>query len=138
MNGQTVNVNVAITGKSIIVAYLLWWFLGTLGVHRFYLGKPGTGFAQLSLFVAGVVTAILLIGYVFLLVWFVWWALDAFFVYSIVNQANAELGLSGSIVSMSKSGSMSKELDQLDKLHALFEKGVITQEQYEGKKAALI
>lgn len=29
--------------KSKVVAYLLWFFLGGLGFHRFYLNKIGTG-----------------------------------------------------------------------------------------------
>lgn len=29
--------------KSELAAILLWWFLGAFGVHRFYVGKIGTG-----------------------------------------------------------------------------------------------
>lgn len=29
--------------RSFILAYLLWFFFGLLGVHRFYLGRPITG-----------------------------------------------------------------------------------------------
>ena len=29
--------------KSTVVAYLLWFFLGGLGIHRFYLGRPISG-----------------------------------------------------------------------------------------------
>ncbi len=138
MDDQTIKLNVAMSGKSIIVAYLLWWFLGAFGIHRFYLGKPGTGFTQLLLLVAGVATAVFVIGYLFLLALFVWWALDAYFIHKIVHEANAEIGLSTSSISLSKSGNMNNELDQLEKLHSLFEKGVITQDQYETKKASLI
>ena len=31
--------------KSTGIAYLLWFFLGALGVHKFYLGRVGMGFA---------------------------------------------------------------------------------------------
>ncbi len=33
--------------KSSLVAYILWFFFGLLGVHRFYLNKPGTGIIYL-------------------------------------------------------------------------------------------
>ena len=35
--------------KSVIVTYLLWFFLGMFGVHRFYLGKWVSGFILLIL-----------------------------------------------------------------------------------------
>lgn len=33
--------------KSKFIAYLLWFFLGLFGVHRFYLGKVGSGILYL-------------------------------------------------------------------------------------------
>lgn len=33
--------------KSWMVAFLLCFFLGVYGIHRFYLGKTGTGIAML-------------------------------------------------------------------------------------------
>jgi hypothetical protein len=36
--------------KSLGVAYLLWFFLGFLGVHHFYLGKVGRGIGYLLTF----------------------------------------------------------------------------------------
>ncbi len=36
-----------ISPKSRLVALLLCWFLGMFGVHRFYVGKTGTGIVQL-------------------------------------------------------------------------------------------
>jgi TM2 domain-containing membrane protein YozV len=29
--------------RSFLLAYCLWFFLGLLGIHRFYLGRPLTG-----------------------------------------------------------------------------------------------
>ena len=36
--------------KSKLVAYLLWFFLGFISMHRFYLGKVGTGLLYLVTF----------------------------------------------------------------------------------------
>lgn len=38
-----------ISSKSRLAAFLLAFFLGMLGVHRFYVGKTGSGIAQLIL-----------------------------------------------------------------------------------------
>jgi len=58
-------------GKSMFVAYVLWYFLGMFGGHRFYMKKTGSAVAQLIL-------TITLIG---VLVTFIWWIVDAFLVH---------------------------------------------------------
>jgi TM2 domain-containing membrane protein YozV len=42
----------SVSRKSRLVAFLLAFFLGLLGVHRFYVGKIGTGVVQLVLSVS--------------------------------------------------------------------------------------
>lgn len=58
--------------KSKLTAYLLWFFLGGLSVHRFYLGKIGSGIIYL------------LTGQLF----FIGWLVDLFLLSSMVNNYN--------------------------------------------------
>ncbi|MFB0613618.1 TM2 domain-containing protein [Aurantiacibacter poecillastricola] len=67
--------------KSTGATYLLWFFLGFLGAHRFYLGRKRTGIAQLLM-------AITLVGLVPLLVW---WLVDAFLIPGMVREENMEV-----------------------------------------------
>lgn len=51
-NNNTVNVNVNVSDsmvseKSRLAATLLCFFIGVLGIHRFYVGKIGTGIVWL-------------------------------------------------------------------------------------------
>ena len=39
--------------RSMGLAYLLWFFLGTFGAHRFYLKRTGSGWVQFSVHVGG-------------------------------------------------------------------------------------
>lgn len=135
---QKISITMNVEGKNLIIAYLLWWFLGWAGVHRMYLGRFGTGLAQLVLFIIGLVTMILIVGYLFLAVVGVWWLLDAYLTYKIVIEENSKLGVEASSFSFSKIGGIHNELDHLEKLHLLYEKGILTKEQYENKKAKLL
>lgn len=44
---QLIEQRVANDTQSIGAAYFLWFFLGLIGVHRFYLRRVGTGIAML-------------------------------------------------------------------------------------------
>lgn len=70
------------------IAYVLAIFLGTLGVHRFYLGRVGTAIAILSLTVLGGLTAWLLIGLPLLLAAGIWWVIDLFLIPGMVREEN--------------------------------------------------
>jgi TM2 domain-containing membrane protein YozV len=63
--------------KSPVVAYLIWFFLGQLGIHRFFLGKKH-GVTMLVLFLLGIFTSWLLIGIPMLIAVFIMWIMDAF------------------------------------------------------------
>jgi TM2 domain-containing membrane protein YozV len=77
--------------KSVGVAYLLWFFLGFLGVHRFYLGKVGTGVVILILTILGWALSLVGVGIVLLGVVGIWWIVDAFLIPGIARSKNNEL-----------------------------------------------
>ncbi|WP_417808082.1 TM2 domain-containing protein [Thioclava sp.] len=78
-------------GKSTVVAYLLWFFLGGLGVHRFYMGKTGTGFVQLALFILGWLTLVVYIGFALLIPLGIWVLVDAFLIPSMASQSRQDM-----------------------------------------------
>lgn len=61
---------------SALVAYLLWFFLGYFGVHRFYLGRWFSGLFMLSMLGIGTLTAPIFIGFVPLLILGIMWVVD--------------------------------------------------------------
>ncbi|MBJ7379051.1 MAG: TM2 domain-containing protein [Sphingobium sp.] len=58
-------------GPSAAVAYLLWFFLGIVSGHRFYLGRPASAILQI-------------ISY-FILIGFIWLLIDAFLIPGMVR-----------------------------------------------------
>jgi TM2 domain-containing membrane protein YozV len=77
--------------KSVGVAYLLWVFLGTLGAHRFYVGRIGTAIAQLLLTIVGVCTMFLGVGFFVAGCVGLWVLIDAFLLPGIIRMHNLEL-----------------------------------------------
>ena len=77
--------------KSVLVAYLLWWFLGSLGAHRFYLGRTGSAVAMLVITLVSIPLMLILIGFVGIAVISVWWIVDAFLIPGIAKIHNMKL-----------------------------------------------
>ncbi len=75
--------------KSTGIAYLIWFFLGMLGVHRFYLGATGSGVAILILTILGVLTAALGIGLILLVISGIWCLVDIFLIPGLADRANS-------------------------------------------------
>ena len=65
--------------KSKVVAYLLWFFLGSLSAHRFYLGKVGSGIFYLF--------TLQLVGF--------GWLIDLFILSGMVDKYNLTHGFIG-------------------------------------------
>nr|WP_094096350.1 TM2 domain-containing protein [Paenibacillus physcomitrellae] len=68
-------------GKNMIVAYILWYFLGIVGGHRFYMKRIGTAILQLILSLT--VVGLIITG--------IWWIVDAFLVHLWVRDHNTEI-----------------------------------------------
>lgn len=80
--------------KSTGVAYLLWFFLGTLGGHRFYAGKTGSAVAILLLTIAGVLLSFFGVGLILLGVVGIWVLVDAFLIPGWIRNNNTVLATS--------------------------------------------
>lgn len=69
--------------KSTGAAYVLWFFLGGFGAHRFYLGRIATAVGQLILLLFGWLP--LFLGWAVL---GVWWLVDAFLIPDMIRIEN--------------------------------------------------
>jgi TM2 domain-containing membrane protein YozV len=120
--------------KSAGVAYLLWFFTGGFGGHRFYLGRTGSAVAQLCLTVFGFLTLIVFIGFFLLAAVGIWLLVDLFTIGGIVESQNRAL------MARLNTGGAQKEspVDELTKFAALRDSGAITDDEYEIHKRRLI
>lgn len=72
--------------KSVGAAYLIWFFLGGLGAHRFYLGRSGSGVAILLLTIVGLVLLPVGVGAIALIAVGIWVLVDAFLIPGMVAE----------------------------------------------------
>ena len=80
--------------KSAVVGYLLWWFLGYFGAHRFDMGRVGSGVGMAITTCVSFALLIIFIGVFGLLAVFVWWIVDAFLLHSWITEHNSRLAAS--------------------------------------------
>lgn len=77
--------------KSAGIAYVLWFFVGLLGAHRFYLGETGTAAAILILTLVSFLLMLVGIGFVTILIPAIWCVVDLFLIPGIARKYNANL-----------------------------------------------
>lgn len=79
--------------KSLLAAYVLWFFLGYVGAHRFYLGRSVSGLLMLALSAVTLVLTLVSFGFLVFL-WFpisLWWLIDALLIPGIVAGRNSRI-----------------------------------------------
>ncbi|GGJ13878.1 hypothetical protein GCM10010885_24050 [Alicyclobacillus cellulosilyticus] len=64
--------------RSVALAYVLWFFLGYLGIHRMYCGRVTSGVVILACTVIGCILFPVFIGHLLLFIVGVWWLVDLF------------------------------------------------------------
>jgi TM2 domain-containing membrane protein YozV len=79
--------------KSLLVSYLLWFFLGYVGGHRFNLGRPISGLIMLTLSAVTLLLTFISFGVLGFL-WFVvglWWLVDALLIPAMAAGSNTRI-----------------------------------------------
>ena len=74
--------------KSVVVAYILWFFLGGFAIHCFYLESPGMGALRLFLGACGyflLISGSFGLGVCILVILAIWWCIELFTIPSIVE-----------------------------------------------------
>lgn len=77
--------------KETLVAFMLWWFLGMFGGHRFYLNRSGSGAAMLVTAIVSIPLCYICVGFISLFALAIWWIVDAFCLADWVQQYNQEV-----------------------------------------------
>lgn len=74
--------------KNPLITLILSLTLGWLGIDRFYIGDILLGIFKVSIFIFGVVTAVLLFGFFFLFGYLLWVMLDIYLCYKKTKELN--------------------------------------------------
>ena len=77
--------------RSALIAYLLWFFLGYFGIHRFYLKRTGSGIAMLLIALVSTVLLVVAVGALGYIVVGIWWCIDAFLIPGMTQDYNNRL-----------------------------------------------
>lgn len=113
--------------RNVYIAYALWFFCGTFGLHRIYCKKFVSGFFMMFLFWFGSLTTIFLFGWLILGIYGIWWIIDVFLTNSWVDQINANY-------EKTNQQNYNMRMKNLDELYQLYEKGAISKQEFYTRK----
>ena len=122
--------------KSAGLAFVLWFFTGGLGGHRFYLGRTGSAVAQLLMSVIGWVTLVVGFGLLLLIPLGIWLIVDLFLIGGMVQEQNSSL--MARLNAASSPRSATSAVDELSKFAALRDSAAISDDEYQAQKEKLI
>lgn len=74
--------------RSVLVAYVLWFFLGWFAAHRFYAGKTGSALVMLIVSLISWALTAIAIGYLGLAFIGLWLLVDAFLIPGMIRSYN--------------------------------------------------
>ncbi len=77
--------------RSLLIAYLLWFFLGVAAVHRFYAGRTGSAVLMLALLGGSLALLPFGIGLLTIWLWVAWLLLDAILLPGLISRYNTRL-----------------------------------------------
>jgi TM2 domain-containing membrane protein YozV len=109
--------------KDKTVATLLCFFLGGIGIHKFYLGQSGLGIIYLIFFwtfIPGII------------------AFFEFIILILMSEADFNRQYNPNSVSTTSTGSIKDATESLSELKKLYDQGIITAEEYEEKRKKVL
>lgn len=77
--------------KSLGIAYLLWFFIGGFGAHRFYLARTQSAVIMLIILILSLLLSVVGIGLLGFVVIGIWWLVDLFLIPSMTSSFNVQL-----------------------------------------------
>ncbi|WP_409022641.1 NINE protein [Dellaglioa sp. P0083] len=133
-----VNSEVSTNKKNVVLAWLLWWFLGCVGGHRYYFGRTGSAIAMTLIVVLTFGIGIIVTG--------IWMLVDAFSINSwlkadqekIENEAIQEIIMRKDDNNKSNATPPTDVSDSIKKYKALLDDGAISEEEFNDKKKELL
>jgi TM2 domain-containing membrane protein YozV len=109
--------------KDKIVAIILCWLLGWIGIHKFYLGQSSAGILYVLFFWTAIPAIV---------------AFFEFFILAFMSETEFNRQFNPSLASTGSFGSIKDSTESLSELKKLYDQGIITAEEYEEKRKKIL